>query len=69
MKYKGVIKKSRTLDLTVISQFIDVLAPVYIMLSPEDLGVGVITYAIIRVAINFAQARLRYLTTGPVGEK
>ena len=67
--YKGLIKQSRTLDLTALSQFIDVLAPVYIMLSPEDLGISAVAYAVIRVGINFAQARLRYLTTGPVGKK
>ena len=67
--YKGCIKKSRTLDMTAVSQFIDVLAPIYIMLKPEDLGISVAVYAGIRILINYAQVRLRYLTTGPVGDK
>lgn len=69
MKYQGLIKKSRTYDLTAVSQLVDVLAPVYLMLTPEDLGIGVVVYAGIRVLINFAQVRLRSLTTGPVGQK
>ena len=67
--YKGVIKKSRSLDVTALSQFVDVLAPIYIMLQPEDIGISVVAYAAIRVLLNYAQMRLRFLTTGPVGEK
>lgn len=69
MKYQGLIKKSRTYDLTALSQFIDVLAPIYMTLKPEDIGVSVAVYAVIRLLINFGQVRLRSLTTGPVGEK
>lgn len=69
MKYNGIIKKSRTYDLTAISQMIDAAAPILIMLSPEDLGVTVLGYAIIRMLINALQAFLRHKTTGPVGDK
>lgn len=68
-KYKGFIKKSRTYDSIALSQLIDVIAPIYMMLKPEDLGISIVAYAVIRIIINFAQVRLRAKTTGPVGQK
>lgn len=67
--YKGIIKNSRTLDLTALSQIVDAVAPVILLLSPEDLGVTIVGYAVIRMAINGLQAYLRHKTTGALGDK
>lgn len=67
--YKGIIKNSRTLDLAALSQIVDAVAPIILLLSPEDLGITVVGYAAIRMAINGLQAYLRYKTTGAIGDK
>jgi len=69
MSYNGIIKKSRSLDLAALSQFVDAGALAILAYSPEDLGITVPTYAVVRVAINVLQAYLRFKTTGPVGDK
>jgi len=69
MSYKGVIKKSRTLDLTMISQMLDVATIAFLAYEPEQLGLPVVAYFGVRVVINVAQVYLRFKTTGPVGDK
>lgn len=68
-KYNGVIKKSRTYDLAALSQTIDAVVPIFILYSPEQIGVAVPVYMGIRMALNGLAAWLRSKTTGPVGEK
>ena len=69
MIYRGVIKKSRTLDLAMLSQIVDAGALGFLAYSPEQLGMTITAYAGARVALNMAQAYLRFKTTGPVGDK
>lgn len=69
MAYQGVIKKSRTLDLAMISQLVDGAALGFLFYSPEQLGITIPVYAGVRVGINVLQAYLRFKTTGPVGDK
>jgi len=69
MSYQGLINKSRTLDLTAISQVIDVIAPIWVLYSPEQIGISVPVYIGIRMLLNGLAAYLRYETKGPVGEK
>ena len=69
MAYKGLIKKSRTYDLTALSQLLDVAAPVFILYSPEQLGITVPVYMGLRILINWGAVALRKRTTGPVGVK
>jgi len=66
-KYKGIIKGSRTYDLSALSQVVDTIGPVLIMYQPDQLGVSVPAYMITRILINMAAAYLRAKTTGPVG--
>lgn len=69
MTYKGIIKKSRTLDLSMLNQMVDVVAAGVLMYEPEQLGITIPVYLAIRVGLNLLQVYLRYKTTGPVGEK
>jgi len=69
MTYQGIIKKSRTLDLAMVSQMVDAAALGFLAYDPEQLGLTIPLYAGIRVAINILQAYLRFKTNGPVGEK
>ena len=69
MTYKGFIKKSRTYDLTTLSQVVDSSAGIFILYSPEQLGIAVPVYMVIRLLLNGAAIVLRKKTTGPVGEK
>ena len=69
MKYQGLIKKSRTLDLAACSQMVDAMALGFLAYSPDQLGITVPVYAAIRVGINVLQAYLRYQTNGAVGQK
>lgn len=69
MNYEGVIKKSRTLDLAALSSILDAVAPVVLILNPQDIGVTALGYAGIRMAINGLQAYLRFKTTTPIGDK
>ena len=69
MKYQGIIKQSRTLDLAMLSSVLDAIALGFLAYSPEQLGITIPMYAGIRVAINALQAYLRFKTTGPVGVK
>ena len=69
MEYKGVIKNSRTLDLTAFSQIIDTIAPVFVLYAPEQLGITIPAYMAIRMGLNGLSAYLRFKTTAPVGEK
>lgn len=66
---KGIIKGSRTLDLAMLSMVLDSISLVFLAYSPEQLGVTVAIYALIRVVINVTSAVLRFKTTGPVGNK
>lgn len=69
MAYEGMIQKSRTLDLTAVSQVVDTIGPVLILYSPEQLGLSVLAYFLVRVSINALAAYIRYKTKGPVGAK
>lgn len=69
MKYKGFIKKSRTLDLAALSQILDVVGTIFVLYSPEQLGLKVGVYMAIRMILNGLVAYLRYETKGPIGEK
>jgi hypothetical protein len=69
MKYTGVIKQSRTLDLAAVSAMFDMAALGFLAYSPEQLGLTVPIYAGIRIIITVAQVYLRFKTTGSVGEK
>lgn len=67
MKYKGIVKKSRTLDLIVISGLLDTAALGFLAYSPEQLGLTVPIYAVIRIVVTMLQFYLRFKTTGPIG--
>lgn len=69
MKYRGLIKQSRTLDLALLSQIVDAAALGFLAYSPEALGLTVPVYAGVRIGLNVLQAVLRFQTTGPVGHK
>jgi hypothetical protein len=69
MSYKGFIKKSRTYDHAAISQIIDGAAGIFVMYSPEQLGIAVPIYMLIRILLNAGAVWLRKDTTGPVGDK
>jgi len=69
MKYEGVIKKSRTLDLAALQTMIDAGFLAFMAYTPEQLGVTVPTFFGVRVAFSVLQAYLRFRTTGPVGGK
>jgi hypothetical protein len=69
MIYRGIIKKSRTLDLAMASQVLDAAALGFLAYSPEQLGITVPVYAAVRIGVNALQAYLRFKTQGPVGEK
>ena len=69
MTYNGLINKSRTLDLAALSTVVDAIAPVIVMFDPEQLGITVAAYMVIRMGLNALAAWLRYKTTGPVGQK
>ncbi|MHB0978395.1 MAG: hypothetical protein ACYC1K_03300 [Minisyncoccota bacterium] len=69
MKYKGMIKGSRTLDLAALSVVIDAMSLGFLAYSPEQLGITIAVYMAIRIALTSLQAYLRFKTTGPVGEK
>jgi len=67
MEYQGVIKGSRTLDLIAVGAIIDMAAASILAYSPEQLGVTVPVYLVIRVVLGAVQAVIRFKTTGPVG--
>jgi len=69
MPYQGMIKQSRTLDLTAISQILDAMALSFLAYSPEQLGIGIPIYMALRTIINGLQAYLRFKTNGPVNSK
>lgn len=69
MAYQGIIKKSRTLDLAAISQIVDVIAPIWVLYSPEQIGISVPVYIAVRMLLNGLAVYLRHVTTGPIGEK
>lgn len=69
MIYKGIIKKSRTLDLAMVSSLVDAVALGFLSYDPTQLGIAVPIYATVRIVINVLQAYLRFQTTTPVGEK
>ncbi len=66
-KYRGIIKRSRTYDLSALSQVIDTIGPVLIMYQPDQLGISIPVYMAIRLAVNGLAAYLRAKTIGPVG--
>lgn len=69
MAYKGVIKQSRTIDLAAISQIVDTTLPIFLLYSPEQLGITVPIYMGIRLLFNGLAVYLRYKTTGEIGGK
>ena len=69
MRYNGIIKGSRTLDLAAASQMLDAAALGFLAYSPEQLGMAIPIYAALRTGINILQVYLRIKTTGGVGEK
>ena len=69
MEYKGIIKQSRTLDLTAFATMLDAISLAFLAYSPEQLKITIPVYAVIRMILNVATAYLRFKTTGPVGEK
>lgn len=69
MEYKGVIKGSRTLDVAAISVIVDAVSLGFLAYSPEQLGITIPIYMVIRISLTACQAYLRFKTTGPVGEK
>jgi len=69
MIYNGLIKKSRTLDLALVSQVVDGVAAGFLFYTPEQIGITLPIYAGVRMGINALQAYLRYKTNGPVGIK
>lgn len=68
MKYKGIIFGSRTYDITALSGMLDAGALAFLAYAPDQLGITVPVYAVIRAAITMLQAYIRAKTTGPVGE-
>lgn len=68
MIYKGVIKKSRTLDALTLHSFVTAMMPVLDAALPQ-LGLTIQHMAIYTILVNGLLWWLRYLTTGPVGEK
>lgn len=67
MKYKGIIKQSRTFDAIAILTLLDVLFVAFLangsaLTTPE-------TYATISIVGKVGLAALRMVTTGPVGQK
>ena len=68
-EYQGIIKKSRTLDVAAISVIIDAASLGFLAYSPEQLGLAIPIYMVIRIALTAVQAYLRFKTTGPVGDK
>lgn len=69
MAYKGKIKKSRTYDSIALSQAVDVALPIWMAYSPEQIGISLPIYVVVRFALNYLQVKLRATTTGPVGVK
>ena len=67
--YNGIIKGSRTLDLAALSVVIDAASLGFLAYSPEQLGIAIPAYMVIRITLTAIQAYLRFKTTGPVGEK
>ena len=68
MKYSGIIHKSRTLDTLAIYSFMTAMFPILDTALPQ-LGLTVTHMAIYNVAMNALLWYLRYVTTGPVGDK
>lgn len=66
MKYNGIIKKSRTLDLAAITAMagasLSLLPQLRDLLDPKDYGIAL-------VALSLLQAYLRSVTTCPIGQK
>lgn len=69
MTYQGFIKKCRTYDLAVLNKIIDMAAATILMYTPEQIGITVPIYLVIRMGLNSLSIWLRSVTTGPVGEK
>lgn len=67
MKYKGIIKQSRTFDALAILTLLDVLFVAFLangqaLTTPE-------TYATISIVGKVVLTGLRITTTGPIGQK
>lgn len=69
MKYKGIIKKSRTLDLAAASVVIDAASLGFLAYSPQQLNITIPIYMGIRIALTALQAYLRFKTSKPIGKK
>lgn len=67
--YKGVIKKSRTLDLAAISTVIDAAFIGFMAYTPEQLGITAPVFMGVRILLSGTLAYLRFKTTGEVGDK
>lgn len=66
--YNGVIKKSRTLDAAAVLTFCNAMFPVLQTYLPE-LGLTAKEMAVFNIVGMGVMAYLRFVTTGPVGEK
>lgn len=64
MKYEGLIKKSRTLDLAAL---VTIFGAVQVALPQLQLDPA--TYGWVNLGVGVTIALLRYITTGPVGDK
>jgi len=69
MEYTGIIKGSRTLDLTAVSMMVDAASLSFLAYEPEKLGITVPVYAAVRIVLGVLAAYLRFQTRHPVGEK
>lgn len=66
--YKGIIKKSRTLDLVMLGTVIDSAGLGFLAYSPEQWGITIGAYAAARMILNGLSAWIRFKTIGPVGK-
>lgn len=68
MKYKGIIKKSRTLDKETALLFIGIIGVVqeYLPMVQNTLGEN---YGFVMMGFAVIGFILRFKTTGPVGDK
>lgn len=57
------------MDSVAISQIVDAAALGFLAYSPEQLGISIPLYAVLRIGINVWQAYLRTKTTTPLTEK
>jgi len=68
MTYQGIIKKSRTLDAVALLGICNLMFPVLQTYLPQ-LGLTTQQMAVFNILGMGLMAYLRFVTTGPVGEK